>query len=459
MVKSFKVRENNEFDVVVIGGGPAGCTAAAAAGREGVKTLLLESGSCLGGMGTSGLIPAWCPFYDGKNIVYGGMAKEIFLKDKATLPHIPAKRLSGWLPLNPEHLKRVYDDLVTQYGVTVRFLSRAFEVETDGNGNVTGVVVLEREGLICYRARAYVDASGDADIAALAGAEFAMGDDGGKTMPFTHCFILSNVDSYAFQNYYDPALTGNWGFKESPLWAIKDSGKYPHVGGMCCNLIGPGTVGFNAGHLPDLSPLITKDLSQSYMDGRKVAEEYLCALKEFFPAAFGNAYLVATAPSMGIRESRRIAGDYTLTIDDYFARRAFADDIAKNIYIIDLHRRPDEQAEQRERYQNFIRNLPGDEAVQPEFDGPNYQPGESHGIPYRCLIPQKLKNLIVAGRTVSCDRMMLSSVRVMPTCLAIGEGAGVAAALTLSGPAVDFHTVDTEKLRNLLKTYGAYLPN
>lgn len=458
MQKNFRMRENSEFDLVVIGGGPAGCTAAAAAAREGVKTLLLESSGCLGGMGTNGLVPAWCPFYDGRNIVYGGMAREIFLKDKATLAHIPAKRLSGWLPLNPEHLKRVYDELVSRHGVTVRFLSRAFEVENDDSGDLSGVIVLEREGLVCYRAKAFVDASGDADIAALAGAEFEYGDEQHKTMPFTHCFVLSNVDSYAFQNYYDPVLTGNWGFRESPLWPIRDSGRYPHVGGLCCNLIGPGTVGVNAGHQPDLDPLTTADLSRAFMGGREIAEEYLRALKEFFPEAFANAYLAATAPVMGIRESRRIIGDYTLTREDYFARRAFPDDIAKNIYIIDLHRRPDEQHEQGKRYDDFLRNLPGDEAVQPEFDGPNYKPGESHGIPYRCLTPRGLRNLIVAGRTISCDRVMLSSVRTMPTCLAIGEAAGVAAALALQAVTVDFHAVDSGRLREILIGYGAYLP-
>ena len=458
MQKNFNIKENSEFELVVIGGGPAGCTAAAAAAREGVKTLLLESSGCLGGMGTNGLVPAWCPFYDGRNIVYGGMAKEIFLKDKATLAHIPPRKLSGWLPLNPEHLKRVYDELVTRYGATIRFLSRAFDVETDDSGKVTGVIVLEREGLVCYRARAFVDASGDADIAALAGAKFEYGDDLHKTMPFTHCFIISNVDSYAFQNYYDPTLTGNWGFRESPVWPIQDSGKYPLFGGMCCNLIGPGTVGVNAGHQADLDPLTTADLSQAFIGGRKIAEEYLRALKEFFPEAFGNAYLVTTAPAMGIRESRRIIGDYTLTKEDYFARRAFPDDIAKNIYIIDLHRRPDEQYEFSKRYEDFVRNLPGDEAVQPEFDGPNYKPGESHGIPYRCLTPRGLDNLIVAGRTISCDRVMLSSVRVMPTCLAIGEAAGIASALALREKEVNFHQVDTDRLRELLIGYGAYLP-
>ena len=449
---------DDRYDVIVAGGGPAGCAAAAAAARAGARALLIEGTGCLGGMGTSGLVPAWCPFTDQEKIIYGGIAERVFRACKAGIAHIPESRVNGWLPLDPERLKRIYDDLVTEAGADVLFLTQVLHVERGPDG-IAALICGNKAGLTAYRARVYVDCTGDADLAARAGAEFEVGDEDGLTMPFTHCFLLSNVDSYAFQNAYDPACTGNWRFRGSPVWDMMDAGTHPRVGFMCANLVGPGTVGMNAGHLNDYDALDPQQMSQALIEGRKTAAEYRDALAEHFPQAFGNAYLAATGSLMGVRETRRVIGDYLLSAADYLDRRSFPDEICRNAYIIDIHRRKSElDEEEKARLDQLWRNVPRDNPEHPAVDFPVYGPGESHGIPYRCLTPKGLANVLVAGRSISCDRVMQSSVRVMPVCLTMGEAAGIAAAQALEAERPDVHTIDTDRLRATLRAHGAYLP-
>jgi hypothetical protein len=147
---------------------------------------------------------------------------------------------------------------------------------------------------------------------------------------------------------------------------------------------------------------------------------------------------------VGIRESRRIIGDYILTIEDYIDRRSFDDEICRNSYFIDIHLTKDEVRQKKPMWEV--------ERVQ------RYKKSESHGIPYRCLTPMGLRNVLVAGRSISCERTVQGSVRVMPVCLAMGEAAGLAAALAITPRGVDVHAVDTDRLRERLVEEGAYLP-
>jgi hypothetical protein len=180
--------------------------------------------------------------------------------------------------------------------------------------------------------------------------------------------------------------------------------------------------------------------------GRKIAAAFRDALAEFHPAAFANAFLAATGSLMGIRETRRIVGDYYLTLEDYRARRSFDDEICRNSYFVDIH---GSQARQAEISRDFAKL---------EHTTCRYDKGESHGVPYRCLTPKGLRNVLVAGRSISCDRPVQGSVRVMPVCLAMGEAAGAAAAAAKDLPHCDVHAVDTGLLRRQLRGYGAYLP-
>ncbi|MFH1498575.1 MAG: FAD-dependent oxidoreductase [Verrucomicrobiota bacterium] len=431
------------WDVIVVGGGPAGCTAAIASAREGARTLLIEATGALGGSGTSALVPAWCPFSDKEKIIYRGLAETVFNAAKDDIAHVKPGALD-WVPINAEKLKRVYDSLVSAAGVTVLFQTTLARVEMSADDEVSAIVVANKAGLTALRARVYVDCSGDADLAAWAGAEFHQGDANGETQATTHCFTLANVDSYAYA--HGPDL--GWWDPQSPIHDILASGQYPEIPDkhLCANLVGPGSVGFNAGHIWDVDNTDPFAVSRALMKGRRMAEAYRAALAEFAPRAFANAFVASTGSVLGVRETRRVTGDYVLTLDDYLQRRSFPDEICRNSYFIDLHQTKEEHQQHLSEVDANVRFT-------------HYKAGESHGIPYRCLTPRGLRNVLVAGRSISCERIVQGSVRVMPVCLAMGEAAGLAASLAAANAnAVDVHAVDTGLLRERLLAHGAWLP-
>jgi len=428
---------DDAWDVIVVGGGPAGCAAAAAAAREGARTLLLEATGCLGGMGTAGLVPYWMTWGDGKKPVIRGLAERVYTACLNGMPHASKQEHSG--PIDAELLKRIYDDLVTEAGARVLFNTQLAAVDAQ-NGQVDVIIAANKAGMTAYRAKTYVDCTGDADLAAWAGAPFVQGDPAtGELMPVTHCFVLTNVDDYAYT--YGRRL---W---PDVITAIVNSGKYPEIASRhsCNDPVGPGTIGFNAGHQWDVDNTRPETASAALIQGRKIAKAYRDALAEYLPAAFANAFLVNTASLLGIREGRRIIGDYCLTTEDYFARRSFNDEICRNHYPIDIHTAKHEVAADKQ----------GQFSVMDRYE--HFRPGESHGIPYRCLCPRGLRNVLVAGRSVSCERPVQAAIRIMPVCLGMGEAAGLAAALA-ARETTDVHSVDTAHLRLRLREEGAYLP-
>jgi hypothetical protein len=434
---------DDSWDVIVVGGGPAGCTAATAAAREGARTLLIESTGCLGGMATAGLVPMWAPVGDQERNIYLGLAEKVRSTCSAGMPHIDPRNL-GFTPLDPERLKRIYDDLVLGAGAKVLFHTQLCAVDTDGKGTVATIVLSNKAGLSACRAKVYVDCTGDADLAAWAGAAFEKGDDAGDMQPGTLCFVLTNVDDYGYLNGPRRSLRD----PNNPIYKILASGKYPQIPDthMCNNPIGPRTVGFNAGHLWKVDNTDPVSISKAIVQGRKIAAAYRDGLAEFQPDAYGGAFLVSTASLVGIRETRRVVGDYMLTFEDYQTRRSFDDEIGRNSYYIDIHVASAKDAQRIEDLK--------------KFDGTcfYYGKGESHGVPYRCLTPKTLRNVLVAGRSISCDRAVQGTIRVMPLCMVMGEAAGMAAAHATSLPGCNVHAVDTKRLRARLKEEGGYLP-
>lgn len=417
---------NKEWDVIVVGGGPSGCAAAIASAREGARTLLVEATGMLGGMGTAGVLNAWCPFTDGEKIIYKGIAEKIFSEAKKGVPHVHANN-NNWVPINPEHLKIVYDDAVSDAGVSVLFFSNLAAVEMLKDDTVDAIIVSNKAGLTAYKAKVFVDCTGDGDLATWAGAGFYKGDSDGLVQASTLCFSVANIDMYGFQT--DPPLHGN--SSGSPIHKILKSGKYPLVTDAHINdkLSGPSCISFNAGHLTDVDSTDPVSLSNGMMKGRKIAKQIHEGLVEFQPRTFAASYVSATGALLGIRESRRIKCDYTFTVEDWLARRSFEDEIGRNAYYIDVHKKDSKQYSR-------------------------YKKGESHGIPYRCLTPVGLKNVLVAGRCISTDEYAFGSLRVMPPCLVTGEAAGLAASLSLKAGKCDVHQVDTRLLRKRLKEEG-----
>lgn len=436
---SRKIRLNDSFEIIVAGGGPSGCAAAAAAARKGKKTLLIEATGCPGGMGTAGLVPSWCPFSDGEKIIYRGIAQEVFDQSKTGQAHVDPEK-TDWVPIDPEALKIIYDRLLLDAGVKIRFHSFVCSLEKNGDDTVSTLIVADKAGLSAYSAKIFIDCTGDGDLCAWAGAEFEQGNPEGELQPGTLCFSLSNVDSYAYA----------YGSRPNYRWLKQNVSyeKYPMLTDMhvCNNFTGPDTVGFNAGHIWDLDGTKPEQLSKAMIEGRRIAVEFRNALAEYYPKAFANSHVVNTATLMGIRETRRIVGDYVLSIEDYLARKSFPDEICRNSYPVDIH-----------TARNEIKKAQAGATLAMRYEA--FKAGESHGIPYRCLTPKGLKNVLVAGRCISTDREVQGSTRVMPVCLCMGEAAGTAAAIAVDSITPDIHTVDTALLRRELRKNGAYLPD
>lgn len=429
-----------EYDVIVAGGGPAGVAAAVAAARNGAKTLLIEREAFLGGMATLASVPAFGPYTNGVEDLIGGIGREILENLKKECYQSPfydrkPDRIEGidWFPIDPEILKRVLDNIICESGSDILFHSMAVDVEmASGEKRLDTITVCGKNGMEKLKAKYFIDCTGDADLAAYAGAEFEYGDENGGVQAGTLCFRVAGIDTKRFMEYAE--REGENGNLSVACEKAKRDGKFPKgetkVGGIA--LQAEGVAGLNFGHVYDLKPLDPWDLSRAELEARRHLPEYMDFLREYVPG-MEHCVLVASGPYLGIRESRRICGEYTLTKEDYMNRADFDDAIAHYSYPIDMHSTTLEKQEQEEKEQ--------------EYKNSKYQNGEYYGVPYRCLIPKGFKNLAVAGRTISADRSMMASVRIMSLCFATGQAAGTAAALGVKeGSDLSPIHMDIEKL-------------
>jgi hypothetical protein len=439
------------FDVVVAGGGPSGVAAAVAAARMGCKTALLEQAGYLGGLGTGGLVNVFMPCADGERGLMGGIGQEVvetlhrrgFLHPAVTPDFWLRERRS--IAYNGEGMKLVLDEIVTGAGVDLRFFTNVLDVVADGP-KVTTLIVQAKERMYALRARYFVDATGDATVTAAAGFATEFGDEKGEIQAGTLCSTLGNVDVERYRAYMQRARRpGDWQPIDEPLdRAIKD-GVFTqpdrHLPGIF--LWGEGYGILNAGHLFAMNFLDDKDLTRGMVFGRKIAQEYMTFYRKYIPGC-ENMVHVATAPMVGVRETRRIVGEYKLVVDDYQARRSFPDEIGRFNYGVDIHR----SNVSLEAYKALVEELTKTYKL---------GVGESYGIPYRSLIPKGAANLLVAGRCIAADRQMQGSVRVMPGCYITGHAAGVAAALCAQA-CIAPQTLDPQLLRSTLRQQGAYIP-
>jgi hypothetical protein len=304
------------------------------------------------------------------------------------------------------------------------------------NGYGKYAVFASKSGIFAVKAKMFVDCTGDGDLAVMCGANFIKGDEEGNLMPGTLCSAWAGVDWNKFeQSARRPREFLQEAFKDG-VFRVND----PHHPGMWRT--GHNLTGGNIGHTFGVDSTDEKSLTEALLEGRKQLPEFEYFYKHYVPG-YENIELVTSGSLLGIRESRRIIGDYVLNLQDYLDRRSFRDEIGRYCYQVDIHISKPNMDEYAKFEKDFHTLICGK--------------GESYGIPYRILTPENLNNVLVAGRCVSSDRYVQSSIRVMPGCFITGQAAGAAAALA-AGKNIDSRQVPYDELKDRLRKLSAFIP-
>ena len=420
----------DQVDVLVVGGGPAGVSAALSAARLGARTLIVEQFSCLGGVATSGghnhfsLYTSWSA-HDER--IVGGVAEEM---RRLVLEGGYGTYSGGCIDFDVEGMKLVFDRMVAQAGIGVLYYTFYCDTLMEGDMAVGGIVQNKsgRQAILAHRV---IDCTGDGDAAFHAGAAFAQGrPSDGRCQPCTLMFAVAGVDwSRVTAWRVDYQMRDTW------LKAQADGIMEPfqdQIMGFWHTDVRPDQVGVNMTHLIDVDTTEAGDLTWATIEGRRQAHHLTEVFRQVVPG-MEQCYLISTAPALGLRESRRIQGAVTLTADDVMNEREWEDAICYGSFFIDIH------------------NPAG-----PGMSGQTWRPapGFHYQIPYRVMVPVKVNNLIVAGRCISTDHVALGSTRIMSTCMALGEAAGAAAMLSLHEEVLP-RELDAQMLREQLRKQGA----
>lgn len=415
-------------DVVVLGAGSAGCTAAIAAARSGADTLLVERYGFLGGTSTM-VLDTFYGFYipgnDARRVV-GGIPWEIVtrLRRYGMVIERPSSYGAGQaVTYDPPTLQVVWEQAALEAGVRLRLHTFCLDVHKEGE-RITGIVVGGKSGMGLITGKVFVDASGDADLCFRAGAPFQPAGEDGPAQSLTTTFRLGNVDEERALKVKRADLVQM--MKEANL-----SGEYrlPREEGSVHRTPLRGVVATNMTRVAYVDGTDPVELTKAEVEGRKQAMEYVRFLRERIPG-YEQAYLINFSTQIGIRETRRVYGDYRLTREDVLSARHFPDAIAQcGAPIEDHHPGSDTRWE--------------------------YLPtGATYDIPLRSLIPQTVANVLTAGRCLSATHDAHASVRSMGQCMAMGQAAGTAAALALRTNNI-VRDVPVHQLQQQLRSDGA----
>jgi hypothetical protein len=427
-----------EYDVAVLGGGPAGIAAAVASARAGRRTLLVERYGFLGGMGTAAGVTNFCGLHAN---VYGEMHRVVQGIASDLLARID--RLGG---LNAPHLilgkifaqaydtaayKIAADDLLSSHKVDILFHALGAGVVMEDERRIGALMVETKAGRQAVRAGIFIDCSGDGDLAAWAGAPFEVGDNAGHMLYPSMMFRLNGID---------PEKAGE-AWRTIPQLMEKAEAAGTHTFPRKGAIVRPQKSGiewrvnFTQLKRSDgsaINGLEPDDLTRGEIDGRRQAIEAFEFLRTV--PGFEKAYIVDLPPQLGIRETRRMVGGYMLSGEDVLGCASFEDSIGVNGWPMEQH-------------------VAGDVVFKfppiPESRGFNE-------LPYRMLVPQRVDNLLVAGRCASMTHEGQSAARVSGACFAMGEAAGVAAALALAGNTIP-RDIAVEKLQQQLGDAGAFI--
>lgn len=416
-----------DADIVVCGGGPAGINAALAAGRSGAKTVLIERYGFLGGMSTAALVYPWMTFHtvEGKQVI-AGTAQEIvdrLMAENASPGHV--RDTVGFVrtitPYDPEVYKVLIVDMLREAGVQVLLHSLMDEAVVEGD-RIVAVKLATKSGKYEITAKQFVDTTGDADLAYLAGVPCLQGREGDSlTQPMTMKFRMRGVDLAKVKRYmieHPDEFYKKTPFDELeqlPLSGVLGYFKHWQEADLPVNrdqvlfFTGPGSdeVLVNTTRVQGLDSTKLEDLTEGEIQGRKQVRMVADFMTRNLPG-FENASISSVGAQIGVRESRRIDGQYTLQVEDVISGRPFDDCIARSGYPIDIHD-------------------PSGKGVQAAW----VQGDGAYDIPYRCLIPKGIVNLLTAGRCISTSHEALATTRLTPSCMATGQAAGTAAGMAV----------------------------
>lgn len=395
-----------QYNVMVVGGGMTGVAAALSAARLGAKVLIVEQTNCLGGVATSGWHNHLSQYnaWDDDTRVVGGLAYEV---GERLVREGYGTTDGSCVDFDVEGLKLLLDRMMAEAGVEVLYYTFFCDALVE-DGQIVGGVIQNKSGRQAVIAYQVIDTTGDADVAAYAGVPFTMGrQEDGLCQPTTLMFMLEGVDwprVDAWRTNYQ--MTEVW--EQAQAEGIMEPFQNQIMGWWHTD-VRPTQVGVNMTHMTHVDATDAGDLTRATIEGRRQAHHLTEVFRQVVPG-MEDCYLIATAPLLGLRESRRIEGEVTLTAHDMLAGREWEDAVGYGNFYIDIHN-PEGPGMSEQTYR-------------PE-------PGFRYQIPYRIMVPKAVDNLLVAGRCVSVTHEALGSIRVMLTCMVMGEAAGAAAMLSL----------------------------
>lgn len=445
-----KVEQTIDCDVLVVGGGVAGFGAAMGASKTGVKVVLTESNGYLGGCATAGLVAPFMTCYDalGETQIIRGVFAELverLVKENGAISPADCRKndsysgykLRGHLgttPFDKEKLKYVMESICIQSGVRLlyHFFFIGVEKSSDNDREITACIFATKNGLYRIRAKSFIDCTGDAAVCHEADGAYVFSDEDGALQPVTTFFLIDGVDKVRLdKEILDSQNERKRGFMEEVAQA-RAAGEFPcgtqkvrlyeQLNGVwsvnMCQIDEPFDVN---------DPLL---ISNAEIEGRKQVRQIFHFLKKYV-VGLENIRLLQTSESVGIRESRRIVGEYTLTYEDIATSQSFEDTVVVCANAVDVH-------------------TSGTSLYKPVTNSRPY------AIPYRILVHRDFDNLWTAGKTVSADRLALGAIRVMPPAMAMGQAAGIASALAITHSKVA-KEVPYEELRRQILEQNGYL--